>query len=364
MTQTDNTFHTKYRPTNLSELIGHEVQVTRLKGMIKTGKIPGALLFTGPSSVGKTTLARALASEINGGLTADYKELNAADSRTIDDMRELIKLSKFKPSGKKRIFVIDEAQQLLSNAAAAQAILKPMEDAGKTDTIWILCSMDPSKFGSGTGKAIANRCTQFVLEEHSNMDLLKQGIRITKGERMTYLDKDLLKSVVRASNSEMRTLANLIQGIRDYYEGLEKKPKLLTEEIVSGVLKSTESNDDRLASEVIVSVFKGEYAKVHKACLYIADEFMFVNKLVYGFKFLLDVAVLNGERHPKVWWSPQNRQLAASTKNLNVTIGQLGAALDAAITLKSQVATGGISPESISIAMYRLILATHKKKEG
>lgn len=359
----DNTFHTKYRPSNLTELIGHEVQVTRLKGMIKTGKIPGAMLFTGPSSVGKTTLARALATELNGSLTQDYKELNAADSRTIEDMRDLIKLSKFKPSGKKRIFVIDEAQQLLSNAVAAQAILKPMEDAGKTDTLWILCSMDPSKFGTGTGKAIANRCTQFVLEEHSNSDLLKQGMRIVKGERMTYVDKELMKTVVRASNNEMRTLANLIQGVRDYYEGLDKKPKLLTSEIISGVLSSTESNDDRLATEVITSVFKGEYAKVHKACLYIADEFMFVNKLVYGFKFLLDIAVLNGERHPKVWWSNTNKAIVAGTKGLNITIGQLGAAMEAAVTLKSQVATSGISPESISIAMYRLILNIHKKGE-
>lgn len=356
----DNTFHTKYRPANLSQLIGHEAQVTRLKGMVKTGQVPGALLFTGPSSVGKTTLARALAAEINGDITADYRELNAADSRTIDDMRELIKLSKFKPSGKKRIFVIDEAQQLLSNAAAAQAILKPIEDAGKTDTVWVLCSMDPSKFGSGTGKAIANRCTQFVLEPHSNADLLKQGMRIIKGESMSYLDKELLKTVVRAANSEMRTLANLIQGIRDYYEGLEKKPKQLTEAALHQVLRSTESNDDRLAIEVIVSVFKGEYAKVHKACLYIADDFMFVSKLLYGFKFLLDIAVLNGERHPKVWWSPHNRELANATKDLKLKIGHLGAAMEAAVGLKAQATAGGVSPEAISATLYRLIVSLHK----
>jgi predicted AAA+ superfamily ATPase len=38
--------------------------------------------------------------------------MNAGDSRTIEDMRELIRLSKFKAMNKKRIIVLDEAQQI------------------------------------------------------------------------------------------------------------------------------------------------------------------------------------------------------------------------------------------------------------
>jgi DNA polymerase III delta prime subunit len=352
----DNTFHTNYRPTTLDQLIGHENAVTRLKGMVKTGKIPGALLITGPSSVGKTTLARALAAEINGSLDTDYKELNAADNRTIEDMRELIKLSKFRPTKKKRIFVIDEAQQLLTNAVAAQAILKPMEDAGKTDTIWILCSMDPSKFGSGTGKAIANRCTQFALEPHTNAELFKQGMRIVKGEGMTYVSKEMVKEVVLAnSTGEMRTMANTIQGLRDYYEGMEKKPKALDASVIQTVLKNIETPDDKLAAQVVISVFKGEYGKVHRACMDIADEFMFVNKLVWGFKFLLDLAVLNGARHPKVWFTPMNKDILAGTKDLKISLGSLGMAYSAAVALKGQNV-----PDMVSPAMYQLIVNLQK----
>ena len=151
------------------------------------------MLFTGPSSVGKTTLARALATELNGKPAEkqqDYQEINGTDQRSIEDMRNLIQVSKFKPSGKKRIIVIDEAQGVLTNAPAAAALLKPLEEPSP-DTLWILCSMDPTKFGSGNGKAIANRCTQFVLEPHSNGELLKQALRIAKGERMRYVDKEL-----------------------------------------------------------------------------------------------------------------------------------------------------------------------------
>ena len=143
--------------------------------------------------MGKTTLARALATELNSKPAEkqqDYQEINGTDQRSIEDMRNLIQVSKFKPSGKKRIIVIDEAQGVLTNAPAAAALLKPLEEPSP-DTLWILCSMDPTKFGSGNGKAIANRCTQFVLEPHSNGELLKQALRIAKGERMRYVDKEL-----------------------------------------------------------------------------------------------------------------------------------------------------------------------------
>ena len=128
MTDKNNDLHSKYRPRTLDEVIGHEAAVTRLRGQIKSGKLRSAYLFTGPSSVGKTTLARCLAAEINGKpieqQLTDYKELNAGDQKSIEDMRELIRMSKFKPSGKKRVFMIDEAQALLTNAAAATCFEK------------------------------------------------------------------------------------------------------------------------------------------------------------------------------------------------------------------------------------------------
>ena len=112
----NNDFHSKYRPRTLDDVIGHEAAVARLKGQIKSGKLRSAYLFTGPSSVGKTTLARCLAAEINGKpveqQVGDYREINAGDQKSIDDMRELIRISKFKPAGKKRVFMIDEAQAL------------------------------------------------------------------------------------------------------------------------------------------------------------------------------------------------------------------------------------------------------------
>src|SRR5690606_3524739 len=129
-------------------------------------------------------LARCLAAEVNGIKDAeghpDYIEKNGSSERSIDDARDWISIAKFKPRTNKRFIVIDEAQGLLSNKQAAQAILKPLEEPAK-DTIWILCSMDPAKFATGDGRAIANRCTQFNLEPHTPKELLKQAVRIAKG---------------------------------------------------------------------------------------------------------------------------------------------------------------------------------------
>lgn len=86
-------------------------------------------------------------------------------------------------------------------------LLKPLEESSK-DTLWILCSMDPSKFNTGNGRAIKNRCVQFVLEPHTNKDLFKQAMRIIRGEKMNYLlteDKSLIKTLIKNANFEMRT---------------------------------------------------------------------------------------------------------------------------------------------------------------
>jgi DNA polymerase III gamma/tau subunit len=98
-----NKWNTKHRPTTIDDMIGHEQAVTRIRGMIKTGEYPSAILITGVTSVGKTTIARALATTINGKPISDqirsgtYKEMDGGTQRTIDDMRELIKLSRFRP---------------------------------------------------------------------------------------------------------------------------------------------------------------------------------------------------------------------------------------------------------------------------
>ena len=352
-------FHRKYRPATLDKIIGHETAVTRMRGMLE--RPPAALLITGPTSAGKTTLARAFASEINGRPVEqqqDYKELNAGTTRGIDDMRELEKLSKFQPMNKKRIIVIDEAQQLLSNKPAAMALLKPIEEPSK-NTIWILCSMDPSKFASGDGKAIANRCKQIILEPHSSSDLLKQAVRIAKGEKMTYVldeERTLLKSVVRSSGGEMRTLANVMENLSDYYNGLVTKPKMLSKDHVTEVLSSSESSDDALAVNMMVALYSFKFASVQKCLIDVGDGFTFLRKVISLSQFMLNTTVLEGARHPKVWWSPNNKELMNKTKSLSLNLGVIAAVNACLIRVQSQAASFQVAaPDLLSSELYYLI---------
>ncbi|QRE00294.1 hypothetical protein [Burkholderia phage BCSR5] len=356
MSDNNQPFHLRYRPKTLDKIIGHEQAVTRLKGMIASNKIPNALLFLGPSSAGKTTLGRAVAMAINGRLDTDYREINMSDTRSIDDVRDLIKQSKFRPRGKKRIFFLDESQGLISNAQAAAAILKPLEEPSP-DTLWILGSMDPAKFTSGNGKAIANRCTQFVLEPHSPKDLLKQAKRIIKGEDMTYLAKDeLLDDIINSCNGEMRTLANILQACQQYYEGLDDKPKRLKSSQLSKVLASAESSDDKLVVEVMCALYAMQYKRVAKALLDVQDGFRFCQRLVTAAQFMLNNAALDGAKHKKVWWTREHAEIHKATKELKLSLGDLAIVNEALVSVKAKAASFVVSPEELlSAELYRCI---------
>jgi DNA polymerase III gamma/tau subunit len=174
----------KYRPKTLDKIIGHEQPVTRLKGIIKSKKYPPAILFAGPSSAGKTTLARAFASDLFGvPITghSDYHESNASEARGIDDVRQMINVSRLKPrTAPRRVFMVDEAQGFTGPAAGS--LLKPLENPPPF-TMWILGSMEPEKLS----QAMKNRCSQFVLRAPEKEHLVKYVKRIVKGEEMSYM---------------------------------------------------------------------------------------------------------------------------------------------------------------------------------
>lgn len=98
----------KYRPTCLKEVIGQPMVIQALEEMLKNKRLPHALLLVGPSGTGKTTIARILQKELKCS-DSDFNEINAADTRGIETVREIRRAIGYKAmGGDNRIWLIDE----------------------------------------------------------------------------------------------------------------------------------------------------------------------------------------------------------------------------------------------------------------
>ena len=138
-----------YRPGRFADVIGQEHVTTPLQRALKADKTHHAYLFSGPRGCGKTSSARILARSLNcangptdepcgtcascielapnGPGSIDVIELDAASSRGIDAARELREQAMYAPAGSRfRIYIIDEAHQLTTEAA--NALLKLVEE--------------------------------------------------------------------------------------------------------------------------------------------------------------------------------------------------------------------------------------------
>lgn len=355
---------TKYRPKSLAECIGHTSAVTTLRGYLKSGRPPSLLMITGPTSVGKTTLGRAFAADLNGldaqGEPNDYFEADGGQYRTKEELQALVRSSKFLPQvGKYRIILIDEFQYVLGNAQAVPVLLKEFEEPSK-QTIWIICSMDPSKFSTDkNGKAILTRAVQLPLSKHSDDELFKQGVRIVKGERTKAITPDLLRKVVKESQGEMRTLAHYIDSIIAFHRGLQK-PRPITAEDLPVLLKTASANTDNLVNQYLLGLYSGSFAQAQLAILDVEDGFQFVTQCLWAAKFMLNASIVNG-RHSKVWWTPANKALhtAANKLKRKLTIGDMAAAVAMLVRVRSQVQMGDIL-DTLTAATYDYMVSDSK----
>lgn len=139
----------KYRSKSLSEIVGQDHITTALSNSLAKGTISHAYLFTGPRGVGKTSIARILAYEVNGleyndqSSAIDIIEIDAASNRRIDEIRDLRdKVHNAPASAKYKVYIIDEVHMLTKEAF--NALLKTLEEP-PAHAIFILATTESHK---------------------------------------------------------------------------------------------------------------------------------------------------------------------------------------------------------------------------
>ncbi|BDA76061.1 ATPase (plasmid) [Calothrix sp. PCC 7716] len=213
-------FHLKYRPRNLSEVIGQETTVTTLQNAVNQKRIAPVYLFTGAKGTGKTSTARILAKmincsaekvpcnkcnsciSINNGNNLDVIEIDAASNSGVDAMREVIERTQFAPIGLWKVIIIDECHSL--SHQAWQSLLKTTESPLKNVT-FIFCTTEESKVLS----TIKSRAQTFEFKLISEDKIASALVSIANEEQFD-LDINTAKAIATAKSGHMRDSQTLL----------------------------------------------------------------------------------------------------------------------------------------------------------
>lgn len=244
----------KYRPGTLVNLEGQDEAKTILNKYEKNiKKIPHTLLLTGPSGVGKTTTGRILR-KILGCSVADYQEINSANFKGIDTIREISNSMMLSPmSGPCKVYMIDEVHQMTSQAQ--DAFLKVLEDTPR-HVYFILATTDSQKLK----KTVITRCTEIRLKPISDESISNIIAKVCEKEGIEVHDSVVSKIIEQSEGSARKALVILdsISDIKDKNEqlksvaSLEVKPQAI--ELARALIYNKSWND----VTAILKTLKGE----------------------------------------------------------------------------------------------------------
>ncbi len=248
----------KYRSRSLDEIVGQQHITEILKRSLAQGRIAHAYLLTGPKGVGKTSIARILAHEINKlpydekATHLDIIEIDAASNNGVDDVRDLREKVQLAPvSATKKVYIIDEVHML--SKPAFNALLKTLEEPPE-HVVFILATTDVDKLPA----TIISRVQQFGFRAITPADATKHLTEIAKKEKIK-IDPAAIELIAHMGGGSFRDSISLLDqmaSLADEKTGItrelvEQTMGLAPNELVTQLLVAHDKKDIRVVVEIL-----------------------------------------------------------------------------------------------------------------
>ncbi len=280
----------KYRPSSFDEVVGQD-QITRpLAEALRAGKVGHAYLFSGSRGLGKTSVARIFAREINKDRydEHDVHEIDAASSNSVEDVRSLTEGVYTLPFGSDyKVYILDEVHML--SKAAWNAFLKTLEEP-PPHAVFILATTELER----VPETVQSRCQVFEFKKPTRAELAAVVADVAKKEGYT-LQADAADLVARLANGSYRDALSVLQrmlvpldGSSEAFGVSETNSAVISREDVE---KLTGAPARELVQALIGALAKGErgaaLADIETAALSGADMKLFLELLIESLRAAL-----------------------------------------------------------------------------